>query len=232
MKNNKILNLIQRNRISSVEVSDALHKTGVMAGLTALNAGHFAAGEIRYVYAHSASNWPVHEQIRGELEDKILYVDTFDCGDRAIFGDIVAKYLFLYKKVRAIIVNGNLRDAHRLRKEDYPIWCRGVTPLGCTNHDIRASQEVNAEADRRRNQYENSLCVCDDSGVTFIAPENISEATYDRLDFIELQEDIWYYCIDTLKWDTYETICEKRYLKDRNVLPEAIRLKLMKYDEP
>ena len=37
----------------------------------------------------------------------------------------------------------------------------------------------------------------------------INQNTLDRLHFIELQEDIWFYCLDTLKWSTYKTICKK-----------------------
>jgi peptide-methionine (S)-S-oxide reductase len=37
--------------------------------------------------------------------------------------------------------------------------------------------------------------------------KQINEELLSKLEFIELQEDIWYYCIDTLKWSTYKTIC-------------------------
>jgi 4-hydroxy-4-methyl-2-oxoglutarate aldolase len=225
----EIINLIQRNRISSVEVSDALHKTGVVPGISALNKGHFAAGRVCYIYAHSGSNWPIHEQIRIDLSDAIVFVDAFDCDGKAIFGDIVAKHLFLYKKAKAIVVNGFMRDAHRLRKEDYPIWCTGVTPLGCSNVNEQTPAKVLELAETNRRRFENSVMVCDDSGVTMIEENALNTATFDRLEFIELQEDIWYFCLDTLKWDTYDTICRKRYLTEPEVLPVAIRERLLKY---
>ena len=35
-----------------------------------------------------------------------------------------------------------------------------------------------------------------------------------RLENIEKQEDIWFNCIDFKKWDTYDTVCLKRYLEE------------------
>ncbi len=72
--------------------------------------------------------------------------------------------------------------------------------------------------------------VCDDSGCTVISKDRINQETYDRLEFIELQEDIWFYCLDTLKWSTYKTICEKAYLKDKDVLPQILKNRLKKYE--
>ena len=46
----------------------------------------------------------------------------------AIFGDIVAKYLLLYKGSEGIIVNGFVRDVHTLIKEiSHLVWC---DPIG------------------------------------------------------------------------------------------------------
>ena len=55
--------------------------------------------------------------------------------------------------------------------------------------------------------------VCDDSGVVMIPKDKIDEHLLTRLDFIEFQEDIWYYCVDTLKMSTFETVCLKKYLE-------------------
>ena len=225
-----LLDVLQRNRISTVEVADALMKTGVQPGLDALNEGHYAAGNVSYVYTHSESNWPLHEQIANVEEGSILYVDTFDCGDRAVLGDIVSKYLFVYKRISALVINGLARDAHRLKKENYPIWLRGVTPLGCFNKLVQESQSLQELVQQRRKLFEESILVCDDSGVTLIGNDRINAETYRRLEFIELQEDIWYFCTDVLKWSTYETICQKKYLENRELLPEVLLKKLEHYE--
>ena len=55
--------------------------------------------------------------------------------------------------------------------------------------------------------------VCDDSGVVMIPKDKIDEKLITKLEFIEYQEDIWFYCVDTLKMSTYDTVCLKKYLE-------------------
>lgn len=218
----RIVQYIAQNRISTVEIADSLNKTGVLEGFSALNPGHFAVGPVYYAYAHGESNWSVHEQVQRAPADSIVYIDAFDCGRRAIFGDLVAKYILLYRKARAVVVNGTVRDAHRLRKENYPIWCTGATPLGCFNRDVPLTADVRRRAEARRQELEGSIIVADDSGCTMIASSLMNEGLFKKLEWIERQEDIWYFCLDTLKMSTYETVCLKRYLSERKRLPRQL----------
>ena len=222
----KTIALIETNRISSTEVADALGKTGVLPGLAPINPGRHVVGEIHYVYAHSESNWSMHEQIQELPENCFLYVDAFNCGEKAIFGDLVAKYLILYKRVKAILVHGFMRDIPDLRKYGFAIWCQGSTPLGCYNKNIEAPPEVIKEANKRAAQFSGGIVVSDDSGCTIIERSLITEETFAKLELIELQEDIWSFCINTLKWTTYDTVCLKKYMTNPDVLPEILRDKV------
>lgn len=222
----KIIEFIKKNRVSSVEVADALGKSGVLFGPKPLTTGQHVVGSVQYIFGHSESNWPIHDQGQHVKEGGILYVDTFLCEDKAAFGDIVAKYFFLYKQVEGVVVNGLLRDVHTLKKENYPIWCKGITPLGCYNKKVSLPQSISNDVETQREFLEGSIMVCDDSGCTVISKDRINEDTLSMLEFIELQEDIWYYCLDTLKWSTYKTICEKAYLTDKSILPRALRERL------
>lgn len=225
----EIIAYIKRNRISSVEVADALGKKGVFEGPKPLVPGKFVVGEIKYIYGHSRSNWPIHEQGEKVTEGGVLFVDIFECYNQAAFGDIVAKYFLLYKNFDGIVVNGLMRDVHVLIKNNYPVWALGFTPLGCYNKKVDPSEEIILAAEKNREYLEGSIMVADDSGCTVISKELINQETLKKLEFIELQEDIWYYCLDTLKWSTYKTICEKAYLTDDKVLPEVLRSKLLQY---
>lgn len=223
----QIITYIERNRVSSVEVADVLNKSGVIEGVSTFNPGHFVVGKVHYAYTHNESNWSLQERLSEVNENTILYVEAFDCKERALFGDLVSKYLVLYKKVKGIVVNGNLRDAHRLRKENYPIWLKGVTPLGCFNNKVPMSNEMRDVIVQRKKMFENSIMVCDDSGCTNIQSKYIDQGLIKKLEFIELQEDIWYFCVDTLKLSTFETVCLKKYLEDKGILPESLRAKLI-----
>lgn len=215
--------LIERNRISATEVSDALGKKGVLDGIDSLNMGKFVSGKVSYIYAHQNSNWPIHEQAQHVEEGSIVYVDMIDCTNMAAFGDLVTKYLVLYKRVKGIVVNGMVRDVPNLRKHSYPVWCKGFTPLGCYNKPVEETEEIKAIVEKNKKIFEGGILTCDDSGCTLIGKDLVTPQTYKKLEQIELQEDIWYYCIDTLKWNTYDTVCLKKYLEQQDVLPPALK---------
>ena len=103
-----------------------------------------------------------------------------------------------------------MRDAHRLIKEQYPIWCTGFSPVGCFNAKNNQPFDEAIIKDRMKN-VDGSIMVCDDSGVVIIPKEQITEDMYQKLIAIEEQEDIWFDCIDRRKWDTFDTVCLKKY---------------------
>ena len=49
----------------------------------------------------------------------------------------------------------------------------------------------------------------------------MTESFLGDLERIERQEDVWFDCIDFRKWDTYETVCLKKYQgNEKEVLDE------------
>ncbi|ORU01425.1 hypothetical protein D081_0244 [Anaerovibrio sp. JC8] len=212
----QIIDYIRKNRVSTTEVADCLGKSGVLENVLPINAKHFAVGEIQYLYAIEDSNWSVHELLAQDpCEDKVVLIDAMDVHGRAVIGDIVSKYILLYLGNKAIVCTGKMRDAHYLIKENYPIWCTGVSPVGCFNTPVNASK-FEQEIKKRRDFYQGAIAVCDDSGVVVIPKEQINESFLKKLHAIEEQEDIWYDCIDRLKWTTFKTICLKDYLKNND----------------
>ncbi|HWQ66449.1 MAG TPA: RraA family protein [Methanospirillum sp.] len=210
---NSIIPFIRINRVSTAQISDTLGKTGVIHGVRPITGQLHCVGQVRWIYAYGESNWDFHDQIRSARPGEILLVEAFDCAERAIFGSLVSKFLLLYRQVAAIIVLGNVRDAHHLIKERYPIWSVGITPLGCFNKILDHPFDENLIRERRE-KYDGSIAVCDDSGVTIIPHTALNQEFLDSLHRIEDQEDIWFDCIDRKKWDTYDTVCKKRYLQE------------------
>ncbi|MBF0096744.1 MAG: RraA family protein [Magnetococcales bacterium] len=205
----EIIRYISRNRVSTTEVADALGKSGVLSGISPLTSELHKVGRVHTIFTAYGSNHDVHDAIRFVEPDEIVLVFTHECDDKAIFGDLVAKYLLLYRQAAAVVVDGLVRDAARLRRERYPIWTRGVTPLGCVNSPAPCYPEEQAAA--IRNRLQGGVAVCDDGGVVVIPPDRLNEEMLQALHHIELQEDLWYYCLNTLKWDTKRIVCDKEY---------------------
>lgn len=209
----KILKYIKRNRVSSTEVADCLGKTGAVEGVSAVNRGHFAVGPVRYIYGHSESNWSIHDQARNVQPGEVVIMDGIDVKGRALVGELVSKFILLYREAAALVALEKLRDANDLIKNDFPVWCSGFTPVGCFNTDVPETPEVARIVAERKAFYDGTLAVCDDTGVVIIPKEQLTEVFYRRLVEIEEQEDIWFNCIDFRKWDTFDTVCLKKYRK-------------------
>lgn len=209
----EIIDYLVRNRVSTTEVADCLGKTGVIPNVMPCNQGYYKAGKIVWVYAYDESNWPVHEQIQDISEDSIVFVDSINCNDRAIFGELVSKYILLYHQSRAIVVNGKMRDAAQIIRQNWPIWCSGYTPVGCFNR--KPANEVDSAWKREHyEKYNGAIAVCDDCGVVVVPKETITEQFLESLYHIEDQEDIWFDRLDHYKESTFEIVCKKRYLED------------------
>lgn len=206
----KIIEYIRRNKVSSTEVADCLGKTGALVDVMPVNSGRFEAGKVKWVYAYNQSNWDVHEQIREVEQGDIVYIEAFQCQSRAVAGELVSKYVLLYRQAAAIVTNAKMRDAHRLLKERYSIWCSGFSPIGCfnTKNDDAFDQQIIRD---RMEKVNGAVMVCDDSGVVLIPKSSLDEEFLEKLEAIEEQEDIWFDCIDRRKWDTFDTVCLKKY---------------------
>jgi 4-hydroxy-4-methyl-2-oxoglutarate aldolase len=206
-----IIDYIKRNRVSSTEVADCLGKIGAIERVCALNRGHFKVGNVFWAFAYGGSNWSLHEQIQDVQENDVVFVEAIECGERAVFGDLVSKYLMLYRQASAIIVKGNMRDIPRLIKENWPIWCQGYNPIGCINDKL--PKDFNESLLKTQKQrYHGAIAVCDDTGAVIIPKECHNRVFLKKLEAIEAQEDAWYDAIDRKKMSTFEAVCLRRYL--------------------
>lgn len=215
----EIVDFCVSNRVSTTEVADALGKAGVVPNVVPINQGQYRVGRVRTIFTAHNSNYAVHEQIKAVEKNEVVFILAHDCEGRSLIGDLMSKYLLLYRGAAAIVVQGLVRDAARLRREGSAVWSKGVSPLGCFNTPAEAyPAELEAEM---RKKYNRGIAVCDDGGVTIIPEEKIDEEMLTNLKKIEMQEDIWYFCLDTLKWDTKKIVCDKAYLTEVELLSEV-----------
>ena len=208
---NQIISYCKQNRVSTTEVADSLNKTGHLVGVKPLNPDFYKVGKVFPIFTNGGSNYPVHEQIKMAEEGDVVIIFSHGCENLAIIGDIISKYAIFYKQVSAIVVQGAVRDVSRLKRERYPIWSIDYSPIGCSNTPPLQSFPTDLK-DQLLRKYENSIAVCDDGGVVVIEQDKINSEQLNKLKSIEIQEDIWAYCLNSLKWDTKKIVCDKAYL--------------------
>jgi 4-hydroxy-4-methyl-2-oxoglutarate aldolase len=224
-----IIDYIKKNRVSTTEVADALNKTGAIDKLKPINNNNniHKVGKVKCIFASYESNFYVHDQIQDIKEDEIPFIITYKCKDKAIIGDLITKFLILYKDVNAILVSGNVRDVAKLLKENYPIWCEGSNPIGCVNHPTKSFPKKLQENYKKK--YDGAIAICDSGGVVMIENSKINKDTLKKIKALEVLEDIWYFCLDNLKWTTKEIVCEKKYMKNKNIFSPSHLDSVKKY---
>ena len=148
MKKN-IIDFIKRNRVSTTELADCMGKKGAYKNVSPITQGYFKVGNLFYVCVSGGSNWDVHKKIQDLKDNDIVLIEALDFKNKAVFGDLVSKYLLLYKQANAIVTNAKLRDAPRLIKEQWPIWCNGFTPIGYKNKKLTLSEEIKKKRDKK-----------------------------------------------------------------------------------
>lgn len=213
----RIIEFCRKNRVSTTEVADSLGKAGVFPRVLPVTSNLYRVGPVRCIFTANNSNWDVHEQIRHVRQGEVVIIFAHACdSDRAIIGDLISKYTLLYRGAAAIVVQGPVRDVAALRREGYAVWSDGVSPLGCFNSPVEP-YPAHLEAEKRTS-YEGAVAICDDGGVTVIPAHLLNSEMLQRLQRIEMQEDVWFFCLDTLKWDTKKIVCEKAYLNETELL--------------
>lgn len=226
----KIIEFCKKNRVSTTEVADALGKSGVLEGPKPLNENFYKVGKVRTIFTANNSNFSVHEQIIDVEEGDVVIIFAHNCNERAIIGDLIAKFLTLYKGAAALVVVGNVRDVSALKREKFPIWSTGFSPLGCYNTPAEGFPKT-LESELRE-KYNGGVAICDDGGVAVISKKLLNKNVLERLHRIEMQEDIWFYCLDTLKWDTKKIVCDKDYLNNHKLFSDIQIEKIKDIQEP
>ncbi|SMO99586.1 RraA family protein [Paracoccus laeviglucosivorans] len=85
------------------------------------------------------------------------------------------------------IVNGAIRDVNAIRDIDYPVWCKGVTPI--TGKFRMEAIEINGPVTVHDIVvYAGDLVVADDSGIC-VVPFDLVEELIDEAEAIEAAED-------------------------------------------
>jgi regulator of RNase E activity RraA len=115
---------------SSAQVADCMSRLGAMdAGIRPVWRSPRAIGAALTVWCHAGDNLMLHKALSIAREGDIVVMNTQGGGNSG-FGELVATSA---KKigVRAVIVDGTVRDAEALQAIALPVYARGLCPNGC-----------------------------------------------------------------------------------------------------
>jgi regulator of RNase E activity RraA len=116
---------------SSAQVADSMSRLGAMdSGIRPIWNSPRMIGAALTVWCHSGDNMMLHKAISLALPGDIVVMNTQGNANNSGFGELIAAAA-VQAGVRAVIVDGAVRDADALETLRLPVYARGLSPSGC-----------------------------------------------------------------------------------------------------
>ena len=116
---------------SSSQVADCMGRLGAMdSGIKPVWPSGRVIGSALTVWCHSADNLMLHKAISLAVSGDVLVVNTQGNITNAVFGELLGSSA-AKAGVKAVIVDGAVRDADGLQALALPVYARGSSPNGC-----------------------------------------------------------------------------------------------------
>ena len=116
---------------ASPQVADSMSRFGAMdSGIRPVWRSPRVIGAALTVWCHAGDNLMIHKAISLAQPDDILVVNTQGVISSAPFGELLATSA-LKTGIRAMIMDGSVRDAEALEALGLPVYSRGICPGGC-----------------------------------------------------------------------------------------------------
>jgi len=89
-----------------------------------------SAGVALTVKSRAGDNLALHSALNIAQEGDFIVVSNEGDNTRSLIGMIMMSYLYQYKKVAGIVIDGPIRDIDEIQHLDFPVYATGTTPGG------------------------------------------------------------------------------------------------------
>jgi 3-hexulose-6-phosphate synthase/6-phospho-3-hexuloisomerase len=177
-------------KVSTANVSDAMHRTGELRGLKPVWTGE--PGELKFagpavtVRTYNG-DWsaPVQAIDHANAGD-VLVIDACQ-GEIAVWGELATNSC-LTKGIVGVVIDGAVRDIDDIRKIKYPLFARHFTP---TAGEPKGFGEINAPIEVCGKKVEpGDWIIGDDSGVVVVPGDMAMEMANRAIDVLEKENRI------------------------------------------
>jgi 4-hydroxy-4-methyl-2-oxoglutarate aldolase len=116
---------------STAQVADCMSRLGAMdSGIRPVWTSTRVIGAALTVWCHSGDNLMLHKALALAREGDVIVMNTQGNIANSGFGELIATSAVKIG-VRAVIVDGTVRDADALERLKLPVYSRGLAPGGC-----------------------------------------------------------------------------------------------------
>lgn len=116
---------------SSAQVADCMSRLGAMdSGIRPVWHSPRVIGSALTVWCHSGDNLMLHKALTVARQGDVVVVNTQGNLVNSGFGELIASSA-VKLGIRAVIVDGTVRDSEALERLKLPVYSRGLSPNGC-----------------------------------------------------------------------------------------------------
>src|SRR5215813_6826850 len=116
---------------SSAQVADCMSRLGAMdPGIRPIWPSPRTVGAALTVWCHSGDNLMLHKALSVARPGDIVVMNTQGNAGNSGFGELIAASA-VKAGVRAVIVDGTVRDSEAIQALKLPVYARGLSPNGC-----------------------------------------------------------------------------------------------------
>ena len=174
------------SKVSTPNISDAMHRKGAMNGIMPLKKGYKVVGNALTVKTMDGDWAKTVEAIEEAKEGDVIVIDAGG-GNTAVWGEL-ASWSCVMKKISGVVIDGAVRDIDDIVKMDFPVFAKNIAsnagePKGYGEIGI----EIVCGGQNVRN---GDWVVGDDSGVVVVPKESAVEIGNRALDVMEKENRI------------------------------------------
>lgn len=158
---------------SSAQIADCMSRLGAMdSGIRPVWLSTRVIGSALTVWCHAGDNLMLHKALSVAREGDVIVMNTQGNLNNSGFGELIASSAVKIG-IRAVIVDGTVRDSDALERLRLPVYSRGLSPNGCNKDgagEVGAIVACGGVAVRP-----GDVIVADRDGVTVVPLEDAAE---------------------------------------------------------
>jgi len=113
-------------KVSTPNLSDAMHRTGELKGIHAVSRGVKMVGSALTVRTYPGDWAKTVEAVDMAEKGQVIVIDAGGVGP-AVWGEL-ATHGAMQRKIAGVVIEGATRDTPEIRKSKFPVFSRLVTP--------------------------------------------------------------------------------------------------------
>ena len=174
------------SKVSTPNISDAMHRKGAMTNIRPLKKGYRMVGTALTVKTMDGDWAKTVEAIENAKKGDVIVIDAGG-GKIAVWGEL-ASWSCAMKKISGVVIDGAVRDVDDIVKMDFPVFTKNIASNA---GEPKGYGEIGAEIVCGGQKVRNGdWVVGDDSGVVVVPKESAVEIGNRALDVMEKENRI------------------------------------------